>query len=59
ATFKMVVLTEAVNFPFFQQNINDRNEFVAGDVSVKAADIMLKQLVRWTKGIKTIRDDNQ
>lgn len=57
ATFKMVALTEAVNFPFFQQNINDQNEFEANDISHKAADIMLKQLVRWTKGLKAIRED--
>lgn len=59
ATFKMVALTEAVNFPFFQQNINDLNEFEANEISHKAAATMLKQLVRWTKGLRTIREDNE
>lgn len=57
STFKMVPLTDSVNFPFFQQNINDQNEFVANDISHKAAQVMFKQLIRWTKGLKTIRED--
>ncbi len=57
ATFKIVPLPEAVNFPFFTQFINDQNEFVPTDISVKAAETMLKQLVRWTKGLKIIKDD--
>jgi NAD(P)H-dependent FMN reductase len=57
STFKMVPLTEAVNFPFFQQNISDDNEFEASDISHKSATAMLKQLVRWTKGLKIIKED--
>lgn len=57
STFRMVPLTESVNFPFFQQNINDQNEFVPGEVSVKAAENMLKQLARWAKGLKAIKED--
>jgi NAD(P)H-dependent FMN reductase len=57
STFKMVPLSEAVHFTFFQQNINDQNEFEANEISHKAADVMLKQLVRWTKGLKTIKED--
>lgn len=59
ATFKMVALTEAVNFPFFQQNINDENEFIANEAAQKSAETMLKQLVRWTKGLKSIKEDNK
>ncbi len=57
STFKMVPLTEAVNFPFFTKNINDEDELEANDISIKAAENMLKQLIRWTKGLKTIRED--
>lgn len=57
ATFKMVALTEAVNFPFFQKNITDDNEFEANEISHKAAQTMFKQLVRWTKGLKLIKAD--
>jgi hypothetical protein len=48
-----------VNFPFFNQNINDENEFVANETSHKAAANMLKQLVRWTKGLKSIRENKE
>lgn len=57
STFKIVPIYEAVNFPFFQQNINDQDEFKANDISEKAAQAMLKELVRWTKGLKSIRED--
>src|SRR5690606_23254526 len=57
STFKIVPLQEAVNFPFFQQNINDQNEFDATEHAHKAAETMLKQLVRWTKGLKAIKKD--
>lgn len=59
STFKVVPLVEAVNFPFFQQYINDQNEFEANETSHKAADNMLKQLVRWTKGLKSIKEDKE
>ena len=59
STLKVVPLNEAVNFPFFQQNINDQNEFEVNEISLKAAKTMLKQLVRWTKGLKIIREDKE
>jgi NAD(P)H-dependent FMN reductase len=58
ASLRVVTLIEAVNFPFFQQNINDQNEFRANDTSHKAAETMLKQLLRWTRGLKGIKEDN-
>lgn len=58
STFRIVPLMESVNFPFFQKNINDQNEFEANEISHKAAETMLKQLLRWTKGLKTIKEDN-
>ncbi|KAA6439427.1 NAD(P)H-dependent oxidoreductase [Dyadobacter flavalbus] len=57
ATFKMVPLTEAVNFPFFTNNINEQGEFVVNETSVKAAKAMLDGIVRWTKGLKGIREN--
>lgn len=53
----VVPLMEAVNFPFFMQSINDRDEFHANEISYNAAANMLKQLVRWSKGMKAIRED--
>ncbi len=59
ATFKMVTIIESVNFPFFTKNINDQNEFEANEISHKAAETMLKQLARWTKGLKMIKEDKE
>lgn len=57
STFKVVPLLEGVNLPFFQQNLNDQNEFVASESIQKSAETMLKQLLRWTKGLKLIKED--
>lgn len=57
SSFNMVPITEAVNFPFFQQNINEENRFLPGEVSIQAAQTMLNQLERWTKGLKIVRED--
>ena len=59
STFRMVPLAEAIHFPFFQQNITDENEFMPGEISQKSAHNMLKQLVRWTKGLKAIKEDKE
>jgi len=59
STFRMVPIAESVNFPFFQQNINDQNVFEANETSHKAAANMFKQLARWTKGLKTIKEDKE
>jgi NAD(P)H-dependent FMN reductase len=55
ATLRMVTLMEAVNFPFFSQNINDQNEFLPNEISYKAAETMLRELVRWSKGLCVVR----
>lgn len=57
STFKIVPLNEAVNFPFFTKNINDNDELEANEISHKAAETMLKELFRWTKGMKSIKED--
>jgi NAD(P)H-dependent FMN reductase len=56
-TLKMVPMFESVSFPFFENNINEENVFEANDISSKAAIAMLNQLIRWTKGLKTIKED--
>ncbi|WP_432714372.1 NADPH-dependent FMN reductase [Pedobacter sp.] len=57
STFKMVPIYESVNIPFFQKQINDQNEFQASEISIKAATGMFKEVIRWTKGLKSIRED--
>ena len=57
ATMKMVPMQEGVNFAFFSQLINEKGEFIPNEISHKAADAMLKELVRWTKGLKIIKEN--
>jgi NAD(P)H-dependent FMN reductase len=59
ASVRVVVLVEAVNLPFFIKNIDDEDNFVPNEITLKAADVMLKQLIRWTEGLKIIRQDHQ
>ena len=57
ATMKMVPLTDGVYFPFFNKLINEEGVFEPNEISHKAADAMLKELLRWTRGLKAIRED--
>lgn len=59
STFKVVPLAEAVYFPFFTQHINDQNVFLPNESAIHSADQMLKELARWTKGLKLIKEDKQ
>ena len=56
-TLNMVAMTAQVNIPFFTQFINEQGQFVPNEVSLKAAENQLKQLARWTKGLKLIKED--
>ncbi len=57
ASVKAVALTEAVHLPFFTQYINAEGRFVASEISQKAANTMLRELVRWTQGLKLIKEN--
>ena len=54
---KVVPLFEAVNIPFFDQFIHEEAEFVPNEISLKSAQAMLTELVRWTKGMTVIREN--
>ena len=56
-TMSIVPLSQAVNFPMFAQFINDKNEFAPNETSHKAAETMLRELVRWTKGLMVVKDN--
>ena len=55
-SLQMVPLYEAVNFPLFEKFIHEERLYANG-TSTKAAQTMLSQLARWTKGLKSIRED--
>lgn len=53
---KMMPVSEAVYIPFFTRYMNEEGKF-AGDEKLRvAAHIMLKELERWTKALKTMRE---
>jgi hypothetical protein len=54
---KIVPLMEGVNFSFFSKLINENDEFIPNETSHKAAEIMLTELIRWTKGLKLIKEN--
>lgn len=57
ATMGVVPLSQGVNFPMFAQFFNDQNEFVPPAVSHTAAEKMLNEIIRWTKGLVQIKND--
>jgi len=57
ATFRTVPIGDMVHIPFFTQYINEKLEFTPSEKTVAAAHLMLKELLRWTKGLKAIKDD--
>ena len=57
AILRITPLMESVNIPFFAQFINEKGELVGNTVMVDAANKMLTELVRWTKGLKLIKEN--
>jgi len=53
---KMMPVTESVNIPFFTKYIDDQERFNADDVHQKAANDMMKELEKWTKALKPMRE---
>jgi NAD(P)H-dependent FMN reductase len=58
ASLKTVALFEMVNIPFFDKQINEHGVFMPNEISVKAADTMLNELLKWTKGLSIIKADH-
>jgi NAD(P)H-dependent FMN reductase len=56
ATLKVVPIVEAVTVPFFTQFVDtETREFTGTDAHVKAANVMLSELVRWTAALTALR----
>ena len=56
-SLRVVSLAEGVNIPALNQFINEEGQFVPNEQLVNASTLMLNQLVRWTKGLKAIKED--
>jgi NAD(P)H-dependent FMN reductase len=55
---KMMPMMESVNIPFFAKYIDANGKFNADEVLNKSFDDMMTELLRWTKGLKAIRENN-
>lgn len=51
----MMPVVDQVNIPFFAKHINDEGIFTADDVITKSAEVMLKELEKWTEALKALR----
>jgi NAD(P)H-dependent FMN reductase len=56
-SLKVVSLAEQVPLPLIDQHITDDDVFEPNDYMISSSSQMLKQLLRWTKGMKSIRED--
>ena len=56
-SLKTVSLGEMVNIPAYNQFINEDGLFVADERLKVSTKTMLDQLLRWTKGMKSIKED--
>jgi NAD(P)H-dependent FMN reductase len=52
--FKMMPMVEAVNIPFFAQQVKD-GVFNASETTEKSVVPMLDELLRWSEALKTLR----
>ena len=56
STFKIVPIPEAVNIPSFMHHVKD-DKFEATELMDKSADVIFAELLRWTKGLKLIKEN--
>jgi len=56
-SLRTIALAEAVNIPGLNQLINEDGLFIPNEIITSSANIMLTQLLRWTKGLKAIKED--
>jgi len=56
-SLKTIGLGEMVNIPLYNQFINEEGVFIPDEKLIASSKIMFDQLVRWTKGLKAIKED--
>jgi len=56
-TVKVFPLTEAISIPFFAKQINEEGVFIANPLIDKSYNEMMDELIKWTKGLKYMRDN--
>jgi NAD(P)H-dependent FMN reductase len=56
-SLKTIGLGEMVNIPSYNQFLNEEGVFIPDERLIAASKIMFNELVRWTKGLKAIKED--
>ncbi len=56
SALNMVPVVEAVNVPFFTKYIDEQNKFNADEGINKAAEGMMKELLKWTETLHQMRN---
>ena len=56
-TVKMMPITEAVSIPFFEKHIDENGKFIAYEMADQSANVLLKELLKWTVALKTMRQN--
>ena len=57
ASLRIPVLMEMVNIPMFTQFIKEDGKLYPNETMTKALDVLLTELVRWTKGMMVVREN--
>src|SRR5580692_11292863 len=58
-SLRTVSLAEMVNIPSYNQFLTEDGQFIPNELLIKSSKIMLNQLVRWTNGLKVIKEDRE
>ena len=56
-TVKMMPITEAVSIPFFEKHIDENGNFISYEMADQSANVLLKELLKWTVALKTMRQN--
>jgi NAD(P)H-dependent FMN reductase len=56
-SLRTIALAEAVNIPAINQFIGEDDIFIPNELITNSATLMLNQLVRWVKGLKSIKEN--
>lgn len=54
-TVKMMPMSEGVAIPFIEKFINEEGRFISTDQIDRSAEILLRELLKWTIALKTMR----
>jgi len=55
-TVRMMPLTEGVAIPFFEKHIDENGKFISYELADKSAEVLLKELLKWTEALKPMRN---